>query len=257
METLLQIDEPPAFETVESDGRSPFLLIADHAGCRIPRVLGDLGVSDADRLTHIAWDIGIYEVALGLARSLGAFLAVQSYSRLVIDCNRPLNARDSIVCTTAGVAVPGNQAISQPERERRIDEIFLPYHTKIEEELERRMRVRQPTVLVAMHSFTPVFMGCARPWQIGLLFNRDMRLAEILRRLLAGDGSLVVGINEPYAVSDTSDYSVVTYGEQRGIPHIEIELRQDLIGTSQGQTEWAARLGRLLMQAVSELPDLE
>jgi predicted N-formylglutamate amidohydrolase len=254
MESLLQPDDPPPFEIVQGDGRSPFLFIADHAGKQIPRVLGDLGVAESDRLTHIAWDIGIYEVAWQLARSLEAFLAVQTYSRLVIDCNRPLIAPDSIVCSTAGVEVPGNRGISEREREQRINEIFLPYHSKIEAELERRKRAGQTTVLVAMHSFTPVYMGSARPWQIGLLFNRDERLARVLKQLLAEDGSVVVGENQPYAVSDTSDYSVVTYGEQRNLHHIEIELRQDLIASREGQIEWATRLERLLAQAVCQLP---
>jgi len=251
---LLQPDEPPAFEVMPGDGTSPFLLIADHAGRRIPQALGDLGVSETDRVTHIAWDIGIYEVATQLARLLGAYLAVQNYSRLVIDCNRPLKAADSVVCTSAGVDVPGNRGITESEREQRINEIFRPYHSRIEAELQRRKRANQATVFVAMHSFTPVFMNVARPWHIGLLFKRDTRLARILKRFLAEDGSLVIGENEPYAVSDTSDYSVVTYGESRNIPHIELELRQDLIATKDGQTEWAMRLEKLLKRSLHELP---
>ena len=253
MEPLLQSDEPSPFEVLLGDGTSPFLLVADHAGRRIPCALGDLGVSATDRLTHIAWDIGIREVAFELAQSLHAFLAVQTYSRLVIDCNRPLDAPDSIVCRTAGVDVPGNQGISQVDRERRIDEIFRPYHAQIEAELNRRAKARQPTVLVAMHSFTPIFMGSARPWHIGLLFNRDTRLARILKRHLSEDGTLVVGENEPYKVSDGSDYTIVNYGERRQLPHIEIELRQDLIATCAGQKEWSERLARTLPSAVREL----
>lgn len=250
---LLESDEPPPFEVFPGDRNSPFLIVADHAGRLIPRALGDLGVGAADRLAHIAWDIGIREVAIQLAASLNGFLAMQTYSRLVIDCNRPLDAPDSIVCRSAGVEVPGNQSISRTDRECRIEEIFRPYHAQIEAELARRQRERQPTVFVAMHSFTPVFMGFVRPWQIRLLFNRDCRLATILKRLLSDDASLVIGENEPYRVSDHSDYSVVNYGERRQIPCIEIELRQDLILAPRGQREWSERLACVLPIAWREL----
>lgn len=253
MDRLLAPDEPPAFELSAGAATSPFLLVADHAGNRIPRALGDLGVSATDRLTHIAWDIGIREVAVELAQRLRAFIAVQTYSRLVIDCNRPLEAPDSIVQRSAGVEVPGNHGVTELERQRRIDEIFRPYHSQIEAELARRERERQPTVLVAMHSFTPVFMGFVRPWHLGLLFNRDTRLAKILKRLLSEESSLVIGENEPYKVSDASDYSVVNYGERLQLPHIEIEIRQDLLSTPDGQREWAERLARVLPLAVREL----
>ena len=253
MEKLLQSDEPPPYEVFPGDGASPFLLVVDHAGRRIPRALGDLGVCATNRLTHVAWDIGIREVAFELATSLNAFLALQTYSRLVIDCNRPLDAPDSIVHQTAGVDVPGNQGISQVDRERRINEIFRPYHAQIVAEFTKRERDRQPTVLVAMHSFTPVFMGVIRPWQVGLLFNRDSRLVALLKRQLAEDTSLVIGENEPYKVSDASDYTIVNYGERRHIPHIEIEIRQDLISSAVGQKEWSERLAHVLPLAVSEL----
>ena len=254
MDRLLAPDEPAPFEAFAGDPTSPFLIVADHAGQRIPRALGDLGVSATDRQTHIAWDIGIREVALGLAEMLGAFVAVQTYSRLVIDCNRPLQAPDSMAERSAGVEVPGNQGLSQVERQRRIDEIFRPYHAKIEAELALRRREQQPTVLIAMHSFTPVYAGFARPWHMGLLYNRDARLAEILRRLLSEERSLVIGDNEPYKVSDASDYSVVTYGERLQLPHIEIEIRQDLIASAEGQSEWTRRLARALPLAIRELP---
>jgi predicted N-formylglutamate amidohydrolase len=253
MNRLLAPDEPPPFEVCAGSPTSPFVIVADHAGCRIPRALGDLGVSATDRLTHIAWDIGVREVSLDLAKSLGAFVAVQTYSRLVIDCNRPLHAPDSIVQRTAGVEVPGNHGISEGERTRRIEDIFRPYHSQIEVELTRRQREQQPTVLLAMHSFTPVFMGFVRPWHVGLLFNRDTRLAKVLKRLLSEESSLVIGENEPYKVSDASDYSVVNYGERLHLPHIEIEIRQDLIATPEGQKEWIERLARVLPVAVEQL----
>lgn len=250
---LLEPDEPAPFEIIAGDGQSPFVLISDHAGRRLPRCLGNLGVSEIDLESHIAWDIGIRGVAEPLARSLGAFLAVQNYSRLVIDCNRPLNAPDSIVTRSAGVEIPGNRDLSAAAREQRVAEVFRPYHAEVQAEFDRRLAAGRQSVLIAMHSFTPVFMGSARPWHAGVLFNRDTRLARIVLDLLRRDQSLVVGENQPYAVSDASDYSIVTYGERRSIPHVEIEIRQDLIGGAAAQLAWAARLAPLLLKALNAL----
>lgn len=252
-DTLLAPDEPAPYEVFEGDGQSPFVFICDHAGCRLPRALGDLGVSQEDRTSHIAWDLGIRDLAASLATSLGAFLVVQTYSRLVIDCNRPLDALDSIVTCSAGVEVPGNRGLKQAERAQRIAEVFRPYHAQVQAELDRRSKARQPSILVAMHSFTPVFMGVARPWHIGILYNRDKRLAQGLLHWLRSDATLVVGENQPYAVSDASDYSIVTYGERRRIPHVEIEIRQDLIADVASQRTWAEQIHQWLVQAVGSM----
>jgi predicted N-formylglutamate amidohydrolase len=252
-DTLLAPDEPAPYEVFEGDGQSPFVFICDHAGCRLPCALGDLGVSQADRTSHIAWDLGIRGVAAQLAASLGAVLVVQNYSRLVIDCNRPLDAPDSIVTCSAGVDVPGNRGLTAAAREQRIAEVFRPYHAQVQAELDRRDKARRPSILVAMHSFTPVFMGVARPWHIGILYNRDRRLAHGILHLLRSDTTLVVGENQPYAVSDTSDYSIVTYGERRNIPHVEVEVRQDLIADAASQRTWAERIRHLLVRAVGSI----
>lgn len=251
--SLLESDEPTAFEIFEDGGESPFVFICDHASRRIPRALGTLGLSDADLASHIAWDLGILGVAHRLAGSLRALLISQNYSRLVIDCNRPLNAPDSIVQQTAGIDVPGNQDLSLADRELRAASVFRPYHEQIQAELDRRCRTLRPTILIAMHSFTPVFMGTPRPWQIGVLYHRDPRVARPLLNLLRSDGTLVVGDNQPYAVNDASDYSIVTYGERRGIFHVEIEVRQDLILDAGSQREWAERLETLLRAACDSL----
>jgi predicted N-formylglutamate amidohydrolase len=251
---LLGEDEPPPGEVAGRDGRSPFVVICDHAGHRIPRALGSLGLSDAELATHIAWDIGAGEVARRLAGALDAFVARQRYSRLVIDCNRPLAAADSIATRSERTLIPGNQSVAPADAEARAREIFHPYHDLIRGELDRRREAGRPSVLVAVHSFTPIFHDVARPWHVGVLFNRDARLAEPLLRLLRGEGDLVVGSNEPYAVSDLSDFSIVHHGERRAIPHVELEIRQDLIADEAGQIAWAARFARLLPAAAQLIP---
>ncbi len=250
---LLDDGEPPSFEVERRDGASPFVIICDHAGRRLPGALGSLGLSPEDLDRHIAWDIGARGVALGLAAELDAFVVCQRYSRLVIDCNRELGHPDSIAASSERTPIPGNQQIAPAQAAARAREIFEPYHEQIRGELDRRQAAHRPAILIAVHSFTPVFLEVARPWDAGVLFNRDARIAEPLLRLLRADGDLVVGCNEPYAVTDTSDYSVNHHGAARELPHVEIEIRQDLIAGETGQLAWARRLARLLPLAAAGL----
>jgi predicted N-formylglutamate amidohydrolase len=249
MGLLLSEDDPPAFQIERPAGASDFVLVCDHAGRALPRALGDLGVS-ADQLTaHVAWDIGIAGVGRILSAQLDAFLILQTYSRLVIDANRPPGSPQSIVTLSERTHVPGNCDLSRADAERREREIFRPYHDRIRAELDRRAQAKRATVLVALHSFTPRFMDDQRAWHAGVLYNRDPRLGRALLALLRAEPDLVVGDNEPYALGDATDYTIVTHGEKRGLPHVEIEIRQDLIAEPSGQTAWAERLARLLEQA--------
>jgi predicted N-formylglutamate amidohydrolase len=251
--SLLAPDEPAAFRVEQAHGASPFLLACDHAGARVPSQLHDLGLSPDDLQRHIAWDIGAAEVASKLAAQLDAFLILQTYSRLVIDCNRPPGSEQSIVRVSEATRIPGNEAVSPLQAQAREREVFRPYHERLTAELDHRRAQGRPTILIAMHSFTPVFHGSTRPWQMGLLYNRDPRLARALLHILRRDTDLVVGDNEPYAVSDTTDYALPVYGEQRGLPHVGIELRQDLIADEAGQRAWAVRLAQALHTAVAEM----
>jgi len=246
---LLAPDEPPAFEVIEDQRGSPFLITCDHAGKRLPRALGSLGLPESELSRHIAWDLGAAQVARALARELGAFAILQTYSRLVIDCNRPLDVPSSIPLISEHTVIPGNHDLSAEQKAERARAIFQPYHERIVSEFERRARDGQPSALIAMHSFTPTFKGDSRPWHAGMLYNRDARLGLALGELLRRDGELLVGDNEPYSVNDLSDYGVVVYGEKRGIPHVEIEIRQDLLADEAGQEAWAKRLARLLPEA--------
>jgi predicted N-formylglutamate amidohydrolase len=250
---LLDDDEPAPFEVERRDARSPFVITCDHAGRLLPRALGSLGLSPEELQRHIAWDIGARGVALRLAAELNAFVVCQRYSRLVIDCNRELGHLDSIATSSERTLIPGNQGVSPEQAAARGREIFEPYHDQIRGELDRRRDQHRPAILIAVHSFTPVFLDLARPWEAGVLFNRDARVAEPLLRLLRAEGDLCVGCNEPYAVTDNSDYSVNHHGGARDLPHVEIEIRQDLIADEPGQIAWAQRLARLLPLAVAGL----
>jgi len=250
---LLSDDDVAPLEVAGPDGPSPFLIICDHAGRLIPRSLGTLGLPAAELERHIAWDIGAAGVARRLGAALGARTVWQRYSRLVIDCNRPLDAPDSIAPRSEKTLIPGNQNVAPDAGEARAREIFHPYHDEIRRTLDRRQAEGRLTVLVAMHSFTPMFLEVARPWHVGVLYNRDARVAMPLLQALRDEGDLVVGDNQPYAVGDLTDYSVVNHGERRGIPHVELEIRQDLIADGGGQEAWAERLARLLPLVIQGL----
>jgi predicted N-formylglutamate amidohydrolase len=215
---LLATDEIEPVSVRNAGGASPLLLVADHAGVASPRALGRLGVSASEWQRHIAYDIGIAGLGERLADALDATLIRQNYSRLVIDCNRPIEAPTSI-----------------PEI--------------IEAEIESRRRTGRLAALLALHSFTPTFKGQARPWHVALLHNRDRRLADRLIALFKQEIGLLVGDNEPYFVSDATDYTIPVHGERHGLPHALIEIRQDLIADEAGQQQWAERLARLLPQA--------
>lgn len=248
---LLAPDEPPPVIERNSDSASPFVFTCDHYGRAIPRALGDLGVAASELTRHIAWDIGIAGVAKRLAADMDVHLIAQRYSRLVIDCNRPFAAASSIPQISEATEIPGNGGLNADEVKARQGAIFAPYHARIAQALDARKARGQPTILVSLHSFTPVYAGVARPWHIGTLYQHDTRLPPLLLELLRAEGDLVVGNNEPYAVSDATDYTIPFHAERRGLINSGIEIRQDLIADESGQQQWAERLGRIL-RAVEE-----
>ncbi|MBU6498955.1 MAG: N-formylglutamate amidohydrolase [Rhodospirillales bacterium] len=245
--TLLDDDEPSPVRMAHARGASPFFITCDHAGRRVPRRLGDLGVAAADMDRHIAWDPGAWPVALHLGQALDAFTIGQEYSRLVIDSNRAPGVASSIPEISESTPIPGNIGLDAAARAAREGAILRPYHDAIGAALDAR--AGRATVLVAMHSFTPVFKGVARPWHAGVLFNRNPRFARLVLALLREEPGLVVGENEPYAVSDLTDYTVPLHAERRGLPYVELEIRQDLIADAAGQRAWADRFIRILPAA--------
>jgi predicted N-formylglutamate amidohydrolase len=250
---LLAPDEPQPVAVTNEGGTSAFVIVADHAGNYLPRRLQGLGLAAAELERHIAWDIGVGAVCTMMGDKLGAVVIRQNYSRLAIDCNRVPGSPTSIVEVSEHTTVPGNIGLGRTQIESRFREIFRPYHDRITGELERRRHTGLATALVAMHSFTPVFKGIARPWHVGVLYNRDPRFAHILMDLLGREEGLVVGDNEPYSVTDATDYTIPVHGEQRRLHHVAIEIRQDLIADEAGQLRWAGLLARLVPQAYQRL----
>lgn len=248
IEPFFAPDDPEPVEILREQGKSVFVLTADHAGRAIPRRLGTLGLSAAELETHIAWDIGIGGVGRLLSAALDAPLVLQRYSRLVIDCNRDPAVQSSIATLSEDTPIPGNLSLSQSERELRRQSIFEPYHAAIAEILARRAAAASATIMVALHSMTPVFRGVSRPMHAAVLYDRDERFAKCVLAALRDEVGLTVAENQPYFVSPATDYTIPHHAEGR-MAYAEIELRQDLIVGEAEQRDWTSRLARALSAA--------
>src|SRR5579863_5498555 len=246
---LLAPDEPPPVFESGRQGQSDFIIVVDHASPRIPACLGDLGLPAAELQRHIAWDIGALAVARRVAAELDAQLVAQNYSRLVIDCNRDPSVASSIPTVGESSPIPGNVGLSEQQIGARRREIFDPYHDHIRALLDERLAVNRRTILVSQHSMTNIFRGVRRDMHAAILCNRDRRFAGLMLDMLRREANLHIADNEPYFVSDQTDYTIPRHGEARGLPHVEIEIRQDLLLDDAGQDEWAGRIATALRAA--------
>jgi predicted N-formylglutamate amidohydrolase len=249
---LLLPDEPPAFELINDEGSARVLVVCDHASRRIPERLDNLGLDELALRRHIACDIGAVDVARRLSRLLDAPAILASYSRLVVDCNRHLNDPTSILAVSDGEFVPGNHDLSQQDKELRAEAIFHPYHQAINQRLARFVETGTVPALIAVHSFTPIFNRRTRPWQIGILWDTDPRIPVPLMDKLGRIPGVVVGDNEPYSGRAPADYTIDHHAEPAGMPHVSIEVRQDLISTPEGADRWSAILAGALGEILAD-----
>jgi predicted N-formylglutamate amidohydrolase len=238
-EALLDADEPPAAEVLNDTGRAPVLLVCDHASRAVPRRLAGLGLDEAMLLRHIGWDIGAAEVTRRLAAALDAPAVLSGYSRLVVDCNRFPDHASAMPEVSDGVVVPGNRGLSASDRARRLAACFAPYHRAIEERLAAFAARGVAPAIFSVHSFTPVMNGARRPWHVGILWDRDPRIAVPLMAQLGADPTRVVGDNEPYSAREPVGYTMRAHAMAAGLPHALAEIRQDLVDTPAGAAEWA------------------
>jgi predicted N-formylglutamate amidohydrolase len=255
--TVLNSDDPPAFEVVNADGAAPLLLSCDHAGRALPAMYDGLGLDETELLRHIAWDIGAADLARRLSARLAAPAVLAGYSRLFIDCNRALDDPTSIVKISDGVVVPGNREVDGEEAARRAEAAFWPYHQAIERERARFAERGIVPGLVSVHSFTPVLGGFERPWHVGILWDKDPRLAVPLIEELGADPALIVGDNEPYSGRLNFGYSIEAHGAEHGLPQVLIEVRQDLIDTHHGADAWCERLASILERVLTDAGGFE
>ncbi len=243
---LLGPDDPPAVVTVNPQAHGPLLLVCDHATRAVPKALRNLGLGEEQLCRHIAYDIGAAELTRRLAGRFGATAVLAGYSRLVIDPNRALEDSTAIPVVSDDVVVPGNRALDAAEIERRVEAVFRPYHAAVAAEVARRMEAGAVPVLVSIHSFTPVMRGVARPWHVGVLWDRDPRVPLPMIARLRADGRWCVGDNEPYSGRTTLGGTIETHATPAGLPNVLIEVRQDLIALPEGVALWAQVLGDAL-----------
>jgi predicted N-formylglutamate amidohydrolase len=249
VERLLTEAEGSPVAVVNPTAKGPVLIVCEHASRRLPEKLGTLGL-DADALSsHIAWDPGALAVAERMARILDAELIHQRFSRLAYDCNRPPEAAGAMPEMSEIYEIPGNRALTQGQRDQRTRALYLPFHEAVSAAIDARSARGQETVLVTMHSFTPVFMGKERAVEIGILHDRDSRLADAM--LAAAEGAPYdVRRNEPYGPEDGVTHTLIKHGLARDLRNVMIEVRNDLIRNEDGQRVMADLLAELLSKAL-------
>lgn len=236
---------PPPVRVVNAAGSSTYVLICEHASRFIPQRYRGLGLEAAELNRHIAWDIGAENVALRLSGLLDATLVVAGYSRLLIDLNRPPGGPTSIPQISEATPIPGNAGLTAEQCDERIRDYFLPFQSQVEGILDRRQELARRTIIIGVHSFTPVYKGVRRPWRAGILYRKSQRFGAALATALGGPDSGIAH-NEPYQIDDESDYTVPVHGEARGLDAVLIEIRQDLIADDEGAAAWASRLSGAL-----------
>ena len=222
-------------------GGGRFVLLCDHASNHIPAEFLNLGLTEPDLTRHIAWDIGAAGVTEALSELLLAPAILCGNSRLLIDCNRQLDSPALIPIASDGTVVPGNVALSDSSRKARIERWFEPYHEAVESVLLERTARGADSIVIAIHSMTPKLAGRSRPWQIALSSYTDRRLTDPVLAALRAPGDVLVGDNEPYDIDPLIDYSIPVHALRRGLPHLQLEFRQDEIADAAAQRRWALR----------------
>lgn len=246
---LIAADEPVPFVVMNESATTPILLVCDHASRRFPRALGTMGLDPFARRCHLALDIGAGALTEQLAIDLGVTAVLCQYSRLIVDCNRQLMDPSAYLEFGDGIIVPGNRNLHPEDKAMRADEIYWPYHGAIGAELSRLTVLERPPVFVSIHSFTPVLNGVSRPWEMGVLWDADRVTAEIFLHDLRKAGYLV-GDNEPYSGEAPQDFTIDHHAEAIGLPHVGIEVRQDLIDDEEG----VAAVAALMHDIIGSLP---
>ncbi|MDV6330861.1 N-formylglutamate amidohydrolase [Asticcacaulis sp. 201] len=239
------VNWPNPVEICNADGASDIVLLCEHASNHIPAEYSGLGLTPHDLTRHIAWDLGAAEVTRRLSDALGALAFLGTYSRLLIDLNRPVEAPSSIVTRSEATDIAGNLALDPAERLCRIERIFQPYQDAVTAALDLRQQAGRPTRLVSIHSFTPIYLNEVRPWHAGVLFGAAETFGlELLDRLR--EPGFKIEANVPYQTSREEDYGVPVHGDDRGIPAVLIELRHDLISDEAGISRMTAKLAAAL-----------
>lgn len=247
----------PAFAMHRASGPGPLLLLCEHASPHVPVRFADLGLGKDELTRHIGWDLGARALARRLADALDSPLVQATQSRLLLDLNRDPAADDSIPLESDGTPIPGNLHLAEDDRLARRRWLYEPFHAAVEELLHSRLTRGQVTAVVSIHSFTPVLAGFERPWHVGVLSDRDRRLADALIAELRADGPWCVGDNQPYAPADGVYHSVGRHGQSRGLLCAMIEVRNDMLADDAGVQRWCDTLAGALGRATARLDSMQ
>jgi len=247
---LLAADEPAPFKVLNSSSERPLLLVCDHASRRFPRALGDMGLDPLARRCHLALDIGAKALTKRLSAGLGVTSVLAGYSRLVVDCNRDLLDPGAFLEFGDGIVIPGNRNLTLEQKAARAEAIYWPYHRAVDQQIKRLAANGFSPAVLAIHSFTPVLDGVSRPWEFGILWDADNRLSAVMLRELTKAG-FNVGDNQPYSGRSPQDFTIDNHAEAAGLPHVGIEVRQDLIDHADG----VDRIARVLQRIIETIPD--
>lgn len=248
---IADVGEPA--DVVNVNGQSPIVLVCEHASRYIPQSLASLGLTSCDLTSHIAWDPGAEPVARMLSKLLDATLVLQRYSRLIYDCNRPPNSASAIPAVSELTAIPGNENLSDAERQTRIDEIYEPFHGAISGVLEGKQQLGVAPVVVTIHSFTPTYKGIERPFELGVLHDRDSRLADAVLSVAASSTQYGCRRNEPYGPQDGVLHTLNLHCQSDGLLNVMLEIRNDVIADLEGQDLWSTRLGAMMAEALDRV----
>lgn len=252
---LIGQEDPPPYRIFNECGSSGVLLVGDHVSNVIPRAMDNLGLADEVLQKHVAYDIGTGKLIDHLSRHLDAAAVTAGYSRLVVDLNRSLEDSSCFPEKSDGIVIPGNIGLNHVDRAQRIHSFYTPYRSAIDRMLHR-IRERQVPALISIHSFTPEMAGEVRPWHVGCMWDNDPRIpVPLMRNLRAHPDNFHVGDNQPYSGRHAADYTIDHHGEAAGLPHVSIEIRQDLVDTEEGAEQWATILDDALRDILAD-PDL-
>ena len=253
---LIGPDDPPPYSILNQDGLGKVLLVGDHASNAIPRQMNNLGLDDDSLGQHIAYDIGTKKLITHLSQHLDAPAVLAGYSRLVVDLNRSLEDRTSMPEISDNTVIPGNLNMTEEHRQQRIHSFFTPYRQAIEMMLHRFKARDIVPAFISIHSFTPEMAGFVRPWHCGILWDKDPRIPlPLMKNLRAHADGFNIGDNEPYSGRHPADYTIDHHAEAAGLPHVSIEIRQDLVNTEDGAERWATILDDALSDILAD-PEL-
>ena len=243
----------PVFAIENREGAAEILLVCEHASNNFPEAFGTLGLSQAERRAHIAWDPGALGLARGLSERLDATLAYATVSRLIYDLNRPPHAPGAMPAKSEAFDIPGNAAISAQDRIARTEAVYLPFHNALHGEIARRIALGRPPVIVTIHSFTPIYFGQRRDVEFGVIHDADPSLALNVVDAARARTTLRTELNQPYSAADSVTHTLRLQATPYGLQNVMLEVRNDLIATPAAESEIADKLAPVLRASLGAL----